>query len=209
MKNRLLKLASMLLLAAPWLASAQIGPQPNYFWTRCIASASNEIAYGIAAANDGGVYVGGAFNGEMAIQGQVLTPRGAADAFLAKFDALGNKVWAQSFGNTGPDSIVKLAVDTQGNVIAVGSFVTSIALGTNTLTSQGQDSIIFVAKFDSSGGVLWAKRIFGFGSVFPSGAGVDTNGNVYVSGIGRREIGVDSEVLLPQDGSLNRIDMFV
>jgi hypothetical protein len=78
-----------------------------------------------------------------------------------------------------------LAIDSAGNVYVTGWFDGENDFGgivlTNT-TTGGQD--IFVAKYDSTGALVWVQQA---GSDTPSwnggrGIGVDTNGNVYVTG---------------------------
>ena len=53
--------------------------------------------------------------------------------------------------------------------------------GTADLSTQGS-SDIFLAKFDSSGTLSWAKAIGGSGSDYGQDIAVDGNGNIYITG---------------------------
>lgn len=103
--------------------------------------------------------------------------------FLSKHDTSGNKIWARVVNAT-PNSI---ALDPFGNLCITGSFNGTAVFGTDTLISLGSGDI-FVAKYDTSGTCIWAKRAGGnhlFGGYSKdSGYGitVDQIGNIYFTG---------------------------
>jgi hypothetical protein len=93
-------------------------------------------------------------------------------------------VLAKSSGGTNSDVSNSVATDTHGNVFITGYFSSSsITFGTTTLindTSGVPD--IFIAKYDNSGNVLWAKRAGGKGDDEGKSIATDAWGNVYVTG---------------------------
>ena len=106
-------------------------------------------------------------------------------AFVAKYDASGDLVWAKQAGGAG---VVGrgIEVDGAGNSYVTGRLVTSATLGpgeTNetTLTSAGHIDI-FVAKYDASGDLAWARRAGGTGFDEGNGIVVDGAGNSHVTG---------------------------
>ena len=96
--------------------------------------------------------------------------------------------WARRVASTttwanGP--VAGMSLDTNGNCYVTGQFDGTNDFGGDTLTNLtvgGSD--IFVAKYNSSGVLQWARRAGGSPANlnFGRGAGVDTNGNVYVTG---------------------------
>jgi hypothetical protein len=93
----------------------------------------------------------------------------------------GNTVWAERFGDTNVQAGQSLAVDALGNVVVTGLAGGTVDFGGGPLMSAG-GSDIFVAKFDPSGALLWAKL---FGDALTQagyGIAVDTAGNVLVTG---------------------------
>jgi hypothetical protein len=96
-----------------------------------------------------------------------------------------------------------MTVDTQGNAYVTGWFDGTNDFGGITLTNSaggGQD--IFIAKYDSTGALKWARRA-GSASVNQDtgrGVGVDGAGNVYVTGgfAGAADFG---SITLPDNGS--------
>ena len=104
------------------------------------------------------------------------------DAFVAKYSASGTPVWSRSMGGDASDAATSVAVDFSGSVVVTGyQASTSADYGGGTLVSQG-GSDIFVAKYASTGGYVWAKTIGGTGSDAGTGVAVDGSGNVFVTG---------------------------
>ena len=88
----------------------------------------------------------------------------AGDGLVKKYNSNnGTTLWTSSAtGNAGNNTGVALATDGGGNVYYAGTFSSGpITFGTFTLThaGTGSDDDFFVAKFDNSGVVLWAKAV--------------------------------------------------
>jgi FlgD Ig-like domain len=92
--------------------------------------------------------------------------------------------WAVKAGSTGDDEGFGLAADAAGNTYVTGMFEGMVTFGSTTLTSAGL-SDIFVAKYDASGSVVWAKRAGGTALDQGRDIVVDAAGNAYVTGFFR------------------------
>lgn len=102
------------------------------------------------------------------------------------FSQTPNYLWATRAGVNGATAN-SVVTDASENVIVAGNFIgASILFGTTTLTNAGggNSSDIFVAKYDTDGNVLWAKKQTGggTGSDQARGVAVDASGNVLVTG---------------------------
>ena len=90
--------------------------------------------------------------------------------------------WATSIGGTNSDYGYGIATDSNGNVYVIGFYDNTVTFAPGTtLNSTGGDDA-FVAKYDTSGTVQWAKSIGGTSSDNGRGIATDSNGNVYVTG---------------------------
>ena len=96
--------------------------------------------------------------------------------------------WAKRIASTtnqDNELSIGMTLDSQGNCYVTGWFDGTNDFGGVTLTNDsggGQD--IFVAKYSSSGALIWAQRAGGSTANRDAGRGIgaDTNGNVYVTG---------------------------
>jgi len=120
------------------------------------------------------------------------TINGGSDAYLAKFDTSGNRVWATYFGGNGYEKVQGMAITSSGNTIITG--MTNSNQGLVTMGSAGSQSptfnsyfvgqSAFIAKFDTSGNRLWS-RYFG-DSIATSMREItcDQDNNIIVAGTG-------------------------
>jgi hypothetical protein len=103
-------------------------------------------------------------------------------AATALFGTPGHPRWVKQVGGTGWDGGNGVAVDGDGNVIAVGSFSESLQIGGFTLTSAGS-SDAFVIKLDGiTGAVMWARRFGGLDGEGGRSVRTDAANNIYVMG---------------------------
>lgn len=104
-------------------------------------------------------------------------------AYVTKFDSSGSALWAKSArGNLASGNVI--CTDKNGSLYLAGVyFGDSISFDQITLRNNiTADPNYFIAKYDSSGTVLWAKAI-GCGPLpNPSGLISDINNNIYFSG---------------------------
>lgn len=94
----------------------------------------------------------------------------------------GQPRWVQQVGGSGRDLGNGVAVDGDGNVIAVGTFDETLQIGGVTLTSAG-DADVFVIKLNGiTGDVIWARRFGGVDDEAGSAVRIDASNNIYVMG---------------------------
>lgn len=91
--------------------------------------------------------------------------------------------WALKASGTGYQETAGMAVDAAGNVHVIGSFQGSMqfSAGAGSLNSVGLFDVFF-AKYNTSGSLLWAKRIGATGVAGGYGIAVDAAGNVFIGG---------------------------
>jgi flagellin-like hook-associated protein FlgL len=68
-------------------------------WTKLLGNDGSQEAAALTTGTDGSIYVAGGTQGSHNLDGQ--TPIGESDAFIAKFDADGTKVWTRLLGSSG------------------------------------------------------------------------------------------------------------
>lgn len=144
------------------LAAADGAPR----WTAQVTPsdpADRDWASAAAVDSTGALYITGTFSTTATFAGAggaspqpVTTIAGGDNLFLAKYDPSGALVWVQRAGTA--DEVVTRSDDVafDGHDLYVGGFTQSdTTFGDTTLP---QSSTLFVAKYDTSGGVVWAQN---------------------------------------------------
>ncbi len=166
---------------------AKLDSAGNWLWARSAGGVDSDRANCIAVDSAGGVYLSG-YIGRSAHFGSILLTSHTVldtDIFVAKLSSNGDWIWARGAGGPGSgDAGRGIAVDNLGNVYLTGDFIGIIAdFGDTILTGAAQyKSDIFVAKLDSFGNWLWAKRAGGLEDDRSRAIAVDNAGNVYLTG---------------------------
>jgi len=176
----------------------------NVLWANKGGGINPDGGNGIAVDAGGNSYVTGMFQGSATFGSTVLTSSGSTDAFIVKYDASGNMLWAQKGGGTSADRGESIAVDTSGNSYITGAFYDSVTFGSTVLTNSGIGDV-FIVKYDALGNVLWAKKGGGANNDAGLGIAVDASGNSYVAGYFSVSATFDSTALT----SSGTMDVFV
>lgn len=152
----------------------------NLLWAKSIGGTLDETGVGVAAnSNAKDVYLTGNFNSPTCFLGSFPLTNSSPgpsfyydDIFIAKYDSIGNVIWANSSGGAQQDRAGGITMDLFQNVYATGVFRDTISFGAATLISSGGNTEIYVVKCDSSGNELWAKQAGGSGEEKSTGIDV-------------------------------------
>lgn len=112
-----------------------------------------------------------------------LNTSGGANAFLTKYDANGNALWANQIGGAGDDKGYYLSTNYKGDVFVTGGFTnSSMTFGTYTLTTPAVSTDpMFIAKYNNGGNILCASALASGGDD-QCGVSADRFGNAYIGG---------------------------
>ena len=162
------RLAALLFL---FLCAPSAAEQPlDLLWIKQFGSSGLDTVDAIAADAAGYVYVAGGSGG-------TLTDVTARDAFVAKYDASGTRLWYRQFGASDWAIATDLVIDRMGNLYVVGA-----TAGSFSPDIFGDRSDAFLAKYDALGNQLWIRQ---FGTPhydFAEAVAIDAAGGVYVGG---------------------------
>ena len=156
-------------------------------WAQLFDTTQETYGSKVAVDVDGNVYVRGLFESDVTVGGAHLSGSAAKNPFVAKFDGSGNLAWIrQPVGGISGEGGV--AVDAAGAVYISGYFAGTLNFGGGTtLTSSAGSSApfgdAFLAKYDSSGAIQWAKAAGGASGGLYWDIALDAQTNIYVAGI--------------------------
>ena len=162
-------------------------------WAAQIAGTGEDSGYALATDSNDNVFVTGFYgsanmtlynaNGTSSTTLQYTT---SYNCFIAKYSSAGAVLWGARIiaGTTFAEGV---ATDTSGNVFVTGTstggptvYNASGTIGASLGYSGAND--IFLAKYSSTGEVLWATRISCTANDLVRGITTDTSGNVFLPG---------------------------
>lgn len=138
---------------------------------------ANDVVVDIA----GNIYVTGIYSDSAIFGGTTLNGNGGTEIFIVKYDPNGNLVWARTAGGSKTDDGSGIALDGLGHLYVAGRFDSAAIFGsTNLLSAGGYDA--FLAKYDTSGNLIWVKIGGGAGEDNLKDIVCDSEGNILGTG---------------------------
>jgi hypothetical protein len=151
------------------------------------------------------LYLTGKFEGTANFAGTTLSASGGYEIFVAKYSTDGVFQWVKKAGGSGNDEGYAVSADISGNCYVTGYFSGNASFSGVPLSSNGAQDI-FIAKYNSSGTILWAKKAGGTAADYGHGIKVDNSSRVFVTGGFRLKSTFGSYTMTAQKGDA---DIFV
>jgi hypothetical protein len=159
-----------------------------WLWARSAGAAQSDSANALAVTPAGNIFVAGHFRGSTVSFGttNLSSAAGSQDIFVASLNSNGAWLWARSAGGAGQnDTALALALNSASEAFLTGTFQGANAVfGTVTNQASGglSDTDLFIARINTNGLWLLARRAGGAGADAGTGLAVDGAGNVYLVG---------------------------
>lgn len=163
-------------------------------WTQKASSEATDYSKAVAVDAAGNVYITGYFEGRATFGNNTLTSKASSDIFLVKYSASGKFQWVQQAGGNGYDFGNGISTDRAGNIYITGYFegkayFSKKAITPGTKNDPGSSKIItsivssdlFIAKYNSSGSLIWVQQARGSINDYGNSISVDAAGNVYAT----------------------------
>jgi hypothetical protein len=156
----------------------------DWIWAQRGGGTDSESSQDIAIDSNGNLYIVGSFGGtgSTATFGSFsITSLAASNAYVAKLSPSGVWQWAKLVSSTTMHYGNGITVDSNGNCFVTGRFGGTASFGSTNLTTYGS-SDAFIAKLDSNGNWLWAKKAGGTSADYAYSVSTDMSGNCYLCG---------------------------
>jgi len=152
-------------------------------WAKSIGSFVPYSFSEIALSSNGYSYVLNKFNGAIDIDPDTsIYLMNGVGHYIAKFDSLGNFIWANLYADINPASI---HVTASGDILCTGSFIGTVdfdpSVGITSKTSLG-NSDIFIFKILENGNFSWVNSYGGALNDAGYNLSSDNYGDIYFSG---------------------------
>jgi hypothetical protein len=115
------------------------------------------------------------------------------DTWIAKFSPSGNRIWSTYYGGEKNDRAHAINLDVSGNLYVTGTAesLTGVATAGSFLPAYaGGETDAYLAKFDTSGHMIWATYYGGSWADRARGVQTDSQGYVYLSGFTESDTGI-------------------
>ena len=163
-----------------WVARYRSDGTP--LWSTRFGGAGRDTATAIAVDNAGDVYVVGTFQGPVNFGGAVRT--NSRGGFLVKLNGTsGAYQWDKTYGSTGIDIAIDVAIIDDSTVILSGIFTGTVDFGGGARTAtplEGTDCIL--AAYDLSGVHSWSKPLTTAGNDYDGCFIASSNSDLIVTG---------------------------
>jgi Beta-propeller repeat len=151
---------------------AKYDPAGNQIWLTQVGTLDRDLAGSVSTDSDGNVYIAGDTFGDL---GGPNT--GMADAYLAKLDSTGHRLWVRQLG-TGMGDVAKgISADGAGDVYIAGQTDGDLG-GANAGSSDA-----FIARYDTNGHRQWIRQLGTTALDYANAIATDLRGNVYIAGL--------------------------
>ena len=177
----------------------------SFEWANMAGGEGSDQAYAMATDNQGNSYVTGWFTESASFGDIILTSEGGKDVFIAKYNNIGEIIWAKRAWGNSSNTAAGITIDWDGFPIITGWFAESIHFGDHILNSNGSYDM-FVVRFNGEGDVIWAKSAGGEGDDYGNRLTTNLEYDVLVSGSFRYTALFGEETSISSEG--NR-DIFI
>lgn len=163
--------------------TVKLAANGNETWANSAGGSLNDAGYGVASDASGNTYVTGNFlSSTLTANSHTLMNAGNYDMALIKYNNAGNAMWIQSGKGIFDETGLSVACEGQNSIYVTGHFHSpSITLNTFTLNNAGVGDG-YLAKYDSTGTVLWTEKMGGSNDDGSNGVAVDATGSVHITG---------------------------
>lgn len=187
----------------------------QFVWAYNVGGAQQELLLGMDVSPEGDVFLTGPFSSTVdfdpSTSVEERTPISSSDSFVLKLNTDGEFVYVTTFGGVGSATAYDVAIDSDGNAFAAGSFTGSFSTGFDSPITSLEFEDAFVVKIDAIGDVLWAAAFQGLNFQNAYDVNTDPNGNVVLAGYFGGEVDFDpsDEAFLLAKESSEPFDAFV
>ena len=158
----------------------------NVLWAKRLGDSLSSVSPGgIAADQQGNVFLTGYFTGDSVVFGATTLFNTGVGFFVIKYDSAGNVVWVQS--NNSQSSAIQpsgIAVDETGSIFVTGAFGDTLAVDSIVLyNTNPHTNEIFLLRYNEAGRVIWGRAASGvYNNSQVNGIATDGNGNSFITG---------------------------
>ncbi len=129
---------------------ARFTAQGGFEWVFHAGGLMADYISAVIADDEGNIYFGGYFYGEMTFGDTTIQAQGSSDLYLARLGTGGMLDWVVTAGGSSSDQVRDISLDAQGRILLTGSFYGDITIGDTTLVTSDPVGV-FISRFQNDG----------------------------------------------------------
>jgi len=149
-------------------------------YNRKTSNGTSRSVESVAVAPTGELLVAGTYRGSIVVDGVVLEEGAQHNAFFLRLDQDISRIWAESSAGTGSSNAQAVIALSDGSSVTCGNYGDGADLGTGPLSSGNGD--LFIRKVDTSGNIVWVRRIQDDAGAECNSIAVDAEGRFVLTG---------------------------
>ena len=126
----------------------------DLLWVEGLGASGLSVVTSVQSTHDGGAYVTGAFEGELAVEGAL--PSDDTDIFLLRLDGAGQPVWSRTFGGNFRQGGEAVAVARDGGVVVLAEVYGDLDFGGGDVEIPCCMWTHAIARYSVDGEFQWA-----------------------------------------------------
>ncbi len=168
----------------------KLSPSGTLLWIHSFGAHETDEGFSIAVDAQGNVYINGHFSDTVDFDPSIgvtnlISNHWKSDIFICKYDPSGNLVWANQIGDGNVYIVTSISASHNGNIYLFGTFFDTVDFDPGPAVTQLYSSLrdnFFVAKYNTTGDLIWAQNIESAGAGDAWNVYVDKSENVYLVG---------------------------
>jgi hypothetical protein len=165
-----------------FVATSLHAAMPPVDWVAAGGGLKNDKTRAVTFDREGNVFLAGEATDDGTFGEQSRPGLGGMDFFLAKVSKEGRFLWVRSIGGSLVDRGYGVITDPAGHAYVTGHFQSTDAQANGQTLPNAGDYDVFVAKYSSTGELLWIRTAGGKGYDYGHGIALDSKGDVIVTG---------------------------
>lgn len=184
--------------------TAKLDASGNFLWAKKGSAHATDRGIDVACDPSGNVYITGQFTDTITFDNTYQTNMFNA-IFVVKYNANGVEQWFRRAGAASLNLVNGIAVDASSNVFITGDFEGDLTFfgSPNSTLTHPYPHRVFVAKYNSSGSLLWSTADGSDGEITSRNLALDSSGNPFIVGNFKCRLGSFSDQY--GDGTFNSV----
>lgn len=167
----------------------------TFQWSSYYGDIDTDIAFDVAVDYNNNVFLCGQTNSSFSIASsgfQNSYGGGPLDAFVAKFDPAGNRLWGTYYGSGGNDYAITCSSDSKGNVFIAGETSSTSGIASNAVQTSfgGGAGDILIAGFNALGQRIFGTYLGGNLEEYANAITLDKNNDIVFCGTTQSTTGI-------------------